>query len=107
MKEQVYDWLAISKTPTFKLLQRKKSVFLFSLWMVGALPYLLLIIAATYAPELLRIRVLGRVNIGYIFCMSQFFSMTVISIYYYLKTSRDFDPITKDFLEKIHSQEAL
>ncbi len=107
MKEQLYDWLAISKTPTFKLLQRKKSVFLFSLWLIGALPYLLLIITATYAPEILKIRVLGRVNIGYIFCMSQFFFMTVISIYYYRKTSRDFHPLTKDFHEKVHSQEAL
>ncbi len=107
MKEQEYEWLAISKTPTFIRLQRKKSIFLFSLWVIGALPYLLLILAAAYAPELLRERVLGRMNIGYLFCMFQFFSMIGISIYYNHRTSRDFDPIIKDFLEKIHSREAL
>jgi len=107
MKEQRYDWLSISKTATFISLQRKKSIFLFSLWLIGALPYLLLILAATYAPELLRERVLGRMNIGYFFCMFQFFSMIAISIYYNHRTSRDFDPVVKDFVEKIHSREAL
>jgi uncharacterized membrane protein (DUF485 family) len=107
MNEQKYDWSAISETPAFITLRRKKSVFLLSLWVIGALPYLLLILAAAYAPELLRIRVLGRMNIGYLFCMFQFFSMIGISIYYNRKTSRDFDPITKDFLDKIHSPEAL
>jgi uncharacterized membrane protein (DUF485 family) len=107
MKERKYDWSAISKTPTFIELQRKKSVFLFSLWVFGAFPYLLLILAAAYAPGLLRERVLGRMNIGYLFCMFQFFSMIGISLYYNHRTSRDFDPITRDFVEEIHSREAL
>lgn len=107
MNEREYDWSAISKTPTFIKLRRKKNFFLFSLWLIGSLPYLLLILAAAYAPGLLRERVVGRMNIGYLFCMLQFFSMIGISIYYHYRTSRDFDPITSEFVAKVHSGEAL
>ena len=45
-------------------------------------------------------------NIGYLFCMFQFFTMIVISIYYNYRTNRDFDPLTKALLEEIHQGEA-
>ena len=106
MRKTTYDWHAISQNPQFITLQQKKTAFLISLWGLGALPYLLLIIAAAYAPGILKTRVFGRMNIGYLFCMFQFFTMIVISIYYNYRTNRDFDPLTKALLEEIHQGEA-
>jgi uncharacterized membrane protein (DUF485 family) len=106
MKQQQYDWAAISTNKTFVKLHRKKIAFLLSLWVLGALPYLLLTICAGYAPELFKIRVLGRMNIGYLACMFQFFMIIAIGIYYTYRTNKDFDPLTKELLEEIHGGKA-
>jgi uncharacterized membrane protein (DUF485 family) len=107
MKELKYDWAAIAKNTKFIKLQRKKTVFLFSLWMLGSLPYLLLTIGAGYAPELFNARVFGRMNIGYMFCIFQFFWMIAIANYYAHRTNKDFDPLTKEFLDEIRTGGAL
>lgn len=106
MKEQQYDWPAILKNADFSKLQRKKSTFLLSLWFFGAVPYFLLTIGAGYFPELFKLRVLGRMNIGYIFCISQFFMTIAIGIYYTYRTGKDFDPLTKALLDDIRKGEA-
>jgi uncharacterized membrane protein (DUF485 family) len=100
-EQQQYDWGAILKNADFMHLQRKKSSFLFGLWTVGVIPYFLLIISAGYFPELLRIKVLGRMNIGYLFCLSQFFLTIALGVYYIRRTGRDFDPLTKKLIENI------
>ena len=106
MKQDHYDWAAILKSPNFVKLQRKKKEFLFGLWLLGSLPYLLLIAFAAYAPGVMKVRVTGRINVGYLFCMCQFFTMIVISLYYNYRTNRHFDPLTRDLVEEIHMGEA-
>ncbi len=106
MKEQDYDWAAIVKSPAFIKLQRKKSLFLLSLWIFGATPYFLLTIGAGYMPELFSIKIFGRMNIGYLFCISQFFMTIAIGIYYTYRTSKDFDPMTRNLLDELHRGEA-
>ena len=106
MKEEHYDWPAILKSPNFIKLQRKKNGVLFGLWLFGSSPYLLLIVCAAYAPEILNVRLFGRINVGYLFCMSQFFTMIVISLYYNYRTNKHFDPLTRDLVEEIQMGEA-
>lgn len=105
MKEQHYNWSAILNNSTFTKLHRKKSSFLLWLWVAGAIPYMLLAACAGYAPELLNIRVIGRMNIGYLFCISQFFMTIGIAIYYAYRTGKDFDPLTKTLLDEIQKGE--
>lgn len=101
MKSKQYDWPAIAKNEKFLKLQRKKNTFLFGLWVLGSLPYLLLTIGAGYAPEIFKARVFGRMNIGYLSCIFQFFWMIAIANYYAHRTNKDFDPLTKEFLDEI------
>lgn len=103
MNEQSYDWQEILKSKGFIRLQRKKTNFLVSLWLLGSLPYLLLICGAAYAPGLFSVKLLGRANVGYLFCMLQFFTMIFISVYYHYKTGKDFDPLTRELVEEIHN----
>ncbi len=106
MQEQQYDWSAILKNSNFVKLQRKKSTFLLSLWVLGAVPYLLFTVAAGCDPELFKFKVIGRMNIGYLFCISQFFITIAIAIYYTYRTGKDFDPLTKTLLDEIQNGEA-
>ncbi len=106
MQEQQYDWSAILKNSNFVRLQRKKSTFLLSLWVLGAVPYLLFTVAAGYDPALFKMRVIGRMNIGYLFCISQFFMTIAIAIYYTYRTGKDFDPLTRTLLEDIQRGDA-
>ena len=106
MKERQYDWAAILNNSNFVKLQQKKSTFLVSLWVLGAVPYLLFTVGAGYAPEIFKIRVIGRMNIGYLFCISQFFLTIAIAIYYTYRTGKDFDPLTKTLLDEIQKGEA-
>jgi uncharacterized membrane protein (DUF485 family) len=106
MKVEQYDWTTILNSTTFMKLQRKKTAFLFSLWVFGCLPYLLFTIGAGYVPELFRIRVIGRVNIGYLFCVCEFFMTIAIAMYYTFRTSKDFDPLTRELLDEIEKGEA-
>lgn len=107
MNEQQHDWKAILNSPKFIELHRKKTAFLITLWVVGALPYLLLIIGVGYAPEIFKTRILGRMNIGYLLCLFQFFMIIAIGLYYNYRTGKDFDPLTKEFLNEIQKGGAL
>ena len=102
MNAQKYDWADIAKNTQFIKLQKKKTAFLLSLWVFGSLPYLLLILGAAYAPELYKTRVIGRMNIGYLFCMCQFFIMIAIALYYTYRANKDFDPLMKELFNELH-----
>ncbi len=106
MKQQQYDWAAIATNKTFIKLQRRKTTFLLFLWVVGAIPYLLLTIGAGYTPSLFKTKVLGRMNVGYMFCLFQFFMTIAIGIYYTYRTGKDFDPLTKELLDEVQKGEA-
>lgn len=96
-----YNWSEIAENTKFIHLHRKKSAFLIRLWLIGALPYLLLVIGAGYAPELYKTRIIERMNVGYLFCMVQFFTMVIIAVYYMYRANKTFDPLTKELLEDI------
>ena len=107
MSAHVYKWSEIAKNEKFVNLHRKKSAFLVRLWLLGSLPYLLLVIGAGFAPELYKIRVIERMNIGYLFCMVQFFTMIIIAVYYMYRTNKTFDPLTRELLDEVQRGRAL
>ena len=101
MSEPDYDWKSIAKNPKFVTLHRKKSRFLFGLWVFGAIPYFLLTLGAAYAPDIFTTRVIGRMNLGYVFCLVQFFVTVAIGVYYTYITNEVFDPLTRELLEEL------
>ena len=107
MKAQAYNWSAIAKNPKFLSLQRKKTAFLLSLWVLGSIPYLLLTMGAGYAPDVFKARVFGRMNVGYLSCIFQFFWMIAIANYYAYRTNKHFDPLTREFINEIRNGGAL
>lgn len=101
MNNKITDWDTIANSPNFIKLHRKKTTFLLSLWIFGVFSYFLLPLGAFYAPTLFKMKIIGRMNVGYIYCLYQFFMTVAIAIYYTYRTNRDFDPLTKTVLEEI------
>lgn len=101
MTEKIFDWSKIAKNPKFIKLHREKTAFLIGLWMLGAVSYLLLTMGAAYAPVLFKTRIIGRMNVGYVFCMFQFVLMIAILAYYTIRANNYFDPLKKDLINDI------
>jgi uncharacterized membrane protein (DUF485 family) len=102
MAEIKYDWAAIAKNPKFRELHRKKSAFLFGWWIFSTLYYFLLPIGAAYAPGLFKIKMLGVLNFGYMFALSQFIVSWGLAIYYANVANKDFDRMTKSLVDELH-----
>jgi len=101
MAEIKYDWAAIAKNPKFVELCRKKNAFLFGWWIFSSAYYFLLPIGAAYAPDIFKIKVVGVINIGYAFALSQFFVSWGIAMYYAHVANKDFDRLTRELIEDI------
>jgi uncharacterized membrane protein (DUF485 family) len=101
MVGKMYNWASIAQNPKFVELQRKKSRFLIVLWLIGVLSYFLLPLGVGYAPEFFKMKVIGRINFAYIFCLYQYVMTLAIALYYTYRANKEFDPLTKEVLEGI------
>ncbi len=102
MKQQQKDWTAIARMPKFIELHSKKKSFLLTLWCLGSIIFFLLPVCAGYAPGLMKIRIVGRLNFFYFFCLLEFAMIWGIAVYYTHKSNTYFDPLTKEVLAEIN-----
>ena len=56
----------------------------------------------TYAPGLFKIKIIGVINFGYVFALSQFFVSWALALYYAHVANKDFDRLTKSLIEELH-----
>lgn len=98
------DWAAIARNPKFRELHKRKTVFLFGWWIFSTLYYFLLPIGAGHWPELFRVKVIGNINFGYLFALSQFFVSWAIAIYYASWANRVSDRLTKELIDELKLQ---
>lgn len=100
------DWAALARMPKFVELHTKRRAFLLTLWCFGSLCFYLLPICAGYFPELMRTRLLGRLNVGYFLCLLEFGVIWGIALYYTRKSNAVFDPLTREVVEEIRREVA-
>lgn len=100
MAPKTYDWSSIAKHPRYLELKRKKRVFLFGWWIAASVYYFLLPILSGYFPELFKIRLIGVINFGYLFILSQFVIAFFVAIYYTKVANRDFDRMTENLVRE-------
>lgn len=101
MKGTKKDWAALAKMPKFVELHSKKKSFLLALWCLGSIMFFLLPVCAGYAPGLMRVKILGRLNFFYFFCLLEFAMIWGIAVYYTYKANTYFDPLTREVLAEI------
>lgn len=95
-------WAAIARNPKFVELHRRKTTFLFGWWIFSTIYYFLLPIGAGSAPGFFSVKVLGNINIGYLFALSQFFVSWGIAMYYASWANRVSDRLTRELLDELN-----
>lgn len=92
-------WDAIAESKQFKDLMATKKMFIVPAFIFFIVYYFLLPVLVGYAPQFMATKVIGQVNLAYLFALSQFFVAWIIAGLY-IKAANDFDRLAKDILEK-------
>ncbi|HSV14640.1 MAG TPA: DUF485 domain-containing protein [Tepidisphaeraceae bacterium] len=93
-------WERIAESEEFKDLMAAKARFIVPATMFFVVYYFALPVLVGYAPELMSRRVIGVVNVAYLFALSQFF-MAWILAWLYVRAAGRFDRMAKRILENI------
>jgi uncharacterized membrane protein (DUF485 family) len=93
------EWDRIAASKEFKDLMATKKVFIVPAFIFFIVYYFALPILVGYAPHFMDTKVIGNVNLAYLFALSQFFMAWIIAGLY-VKAAGGFDKLAKDIIEK-------
>lgn len=96
----VTDWERVAALAEFKALLAAKVRFIAPATIFFVVYYFALPILVSYAPLLMETKVLGEVNLAYLFALSQFFMAWILAALY-LRAAGRFDGMVKQVLAKI------
>lgn len=99
VEETQSAWDRIATSQEFKDLMDTKKVFIVPAFVFFVVYYFALPVLVGYAPKFMATKVIGQVNLAYLFALSQFFVAWLIAGLY-VKAANDFDRLSKDILEK-------
>ena len=94
------DWDRIAASEQFQDLLAIKKMFIVPACVFFFLYYVGLSVLVGYAPKLASTRVIGTINVAYLFALSQFVVGWVIAALYLLASAK-FDALTKDILATV------
>ena len=97
------QWDKIAASQQFKDLMATKKIFIVPAFVFFVVYYLALPVLVGYAPHFMATKVIGNVNIAYLFALSQFAVAWIIAGLY-VKAANDFDRLSKDIIEKADGQ---
>ena len=104
------EWDRIAETREFKDLLALKKTFIIPAFVFFLVYYFLLPILVGYAPEFMSTKVIGVVNLAYLFALSQFFMAWTIA-WLYVRAANNFDRLAKDIIKEaegqVHSQQEI
>ncbi len=101
MAAKGYSWGEIALNPKYLELKRKKKLFLFGWWIASSIFYFLLPILSGYYPSIFKVKVIGVINFGYLFILSQFVVAIFVAIYYTRVANNVFDKLTDELVSEI------
>ncbi len=80
-----------------------KRIFIVPAFGFFVLYYFALPVLVGYAPHFMSTRVIGMVNLAYLFALSQFFVAWIIAGLY-IKAANNFDRLAKDIIQDVSNQ---
>lgn len=92
-------WDRIAESKEFKDLMATKKIFIVPAFVFFVVYYFALPVLVGYAPQFMQTKVIGKVNLAYLFALSQFFVAWIIAGLY-MKAASNFDRLAKDILDK-------
>lgn len=93
------DWAAIERTAEFQSLVRAKRAFIIPATLFFIAYYFALPALVGYWPDFMSTRVAGRINVAYLFALSQFV-MAWALMAAYVRKARRFDRMAADLVRK-------
>lgn len=94
------DWDRIAASQEFKDLMATKKAFIIPAFVFFVVYYFALPVLVGYAPALMSKKVIGNVNLAYLFALSQFF-MAWILAWLYVKKAGGFDRLAAEIIAKL------
>jgi uncharacterized membrane protein (DUF485 family) len=92
-------WDEIAESRAFKDLMATKRIFIVPAFIFFVVYYFALPVLVGYAPQFMSTKVIGEVNLAYLFALSQFFVAWIIAALY-VRAANNFDRLAKDILNK-------
>src|SRR5262245_20522626 len=94
------DWARIANDPAFHELKRARKRFIIPATIFFLAYYTALPVLVGFFPEMMKKPVLGKVNLAYLFALSQFI-MTWVLCAAYVHAARRWDKMNADLLAKL------
>lgn len=94
------DWAAIERMPEFRALVRAKRAFIIPATLFFVAYYFALPALVGFWPDLMSTRVAGRINLAYLFALSQFVMAWVIMAVYVRRAQR-YDRMVEQLLARV------
>lgn len=95
----VVNWNRIAASDGFKRLIKTKLKFIIPATIFFIVYYFALPVLVGYAPELMNRKVIGSINVAYLFALSQFFMAWVVALLYVRAASRH-DRMAREVVEE-------
>jgi uncharacterized membrane protein (DUF485 family) len=95
----VVNWNRIAASDRFKELVKTKLKFIIPATLFFIVYYFALPVLVGYAPELMNRKVIGSINVAYLFALSQFFMAWVVALLYVRAASRH-DRMAREVVEE-------
>jgi uncharacterized membrane protein (DUF485 family) len=95
----VVDWARLAGSAQFKSLLKAKARFVVPATLFFIVYYFSLPLLVGYAPQLMARKVLGVVNVAYLFALSQFLMAWLVA-WAYVRAAARFDRMARDVVEK-------
>ena len=92
-------WDEIAASRSFRDLMATKRAFIIPAFIFFVVYYFTLPVLVGYAPQFMSTKVIGEVNLAYLFALSQFFMAWIIAGLY-VKAANNFDRLANDILDK-------
>lgn len=92
-------WDEIAASRQFQDLMATKKIFIVPAFIFFIVYYFALPVLVGYAPQFMSTKVIGEVNLAYLFALSQFFVAWIIAALY-VRAANNFDRLAKDILDK-------
>lgn len=97
------DWSRVTQMPEFRAMVKAKLRFIIPAVIFFVAYYFALPVLVGYAPGLMSKRIVGVVNIAYLFALSQFFMAWIIAALY-IRAAAKFDKMEHTVIEKAASE---
>ena len=97
-------WTEEQQSPDFQELRRRVRGFIFPATVAFLAWYLLYVLMSAYARGFLATKLLGNINVAYVFGLLQFISTFLIALLYARYADRKFDPLAAKLRDEIEER---